>query len=191
MTARAKERHEGAKKPRTPQTQGRPTSLTPEVTKVLTDARRAGLPLWQCAHFAGVSNSAFTEWRQRGDLDVAEKRLDTPFAILVQGLEKAKADMVAASLLRIQQAGRGGAVLEETTTTTTNADGSTTTTTKRKVAQPQWQADAWLNERTQPEDFGRTYQSVELSGKGGGPVQVANTWADLAKLAEGATPPKK
>ena len=182
---RAIERHERSKQPRDPKKGGRVTVLDDDKIKVLTDAARAGLPMWQCAHFAGCDTSAYTEWRQRGAMDLADGRPTTVFARLVLGLEKAKSDLIAASLLRIQQAGRGGALVEETTTSVKNADGTVTTTTKRKVAQPQWQADAWMAERSQPQDFGRTFQNVELTGKDGGPVAV-DSWAGLAKLAESA-----
>lgn len=165
---------------------GRPTKLTDEVIKLMVNARRSGVPDWQAAHFAEVSTRSYTDWKLQGAQDVSDGK-DTVYSRLVLGLEKAKADQIAASLVRINQAARGGTVLEETVVSTTNPDGTITTTTKRKLAQPLWTADAWLCERTQPDDFGRTVVHQEVTGKEGGPVAVVvDSWAGIAKLAEGA-----
>lgn len=185
MTDPAPAPKRGTKAPKAPKAVGRPTALTEKVLEVIAQAKRVGLPDYQAAHFAGVSAASLAEWKGRGELDRMEKRFDSVFARLVEALEKAAADRVAESLLRIRQAGIGGAVLEETIVESKGDDGMTVRTIKRKLAQPQWTADAWLNERTQPQDFGRTVQHVELTGAGGGPVQI-DTWAGLAKLAEGS-----
>jgi len=43
----------------------------------------------------------------------------------------------------------------------------------KKHSAHSWQSSAWLLERTFPEEYGRTKQDVEISGKDGGPVNVA------------------
>jgi hypothetical protein len=48
-----------------------------------------------------------------------------------------------------------------------------------------WQAAAWKLERRLPEDFGRKdRQSVELTGKDGGPVEVTSTGTLADRVAE-------
>lgn len=45
-----------------------------------------------------------------------------------------------------------------------------------------WQAAAWWLERRRTSDYGRTMQSVELTGKDGGPVEVARPLTDHESL---------
>lgn len=43
-----------------------------------------------------------------------------------------------------------------------------------------WQAAAWKLERTYPTQYGKTVQSVEVSGAGGGPITIAD-WREEAE----------
>lgn len=161
---------------------GRPFKLDADMVKKIATAKQAGLPDNQAAAFCGLHRSTLSGWKARGEEHVAAG-LDTIEASLIDAIEKARADFLATSLLRIQAAGKGGATVEEKITRTTAPDGTMTENIVRKVARPEWTADAWLAERSYPDDFGRTVQRVEHTGADGGPVKI-DTWAGLAVLAE-------
>lgn len=78
---------------------GRPTSLTPEVRKMLVDNVKIGMPFREAALAAGVSERSFHNWKIRG-----EKEKSGEFFLFVQELKEAEGTAQRALLARIQKA---------------------------------------------------------------------------------------
>lgn len=162
--------------PRSPR--GSRSKLTPEVLEALAKAKRLGVPDNHACRMVNVHQATLYAWLQQGK-EHREQGKKSPYRELSERFEKAVGERTAESLLRIRNAANGGAVVERTTVTVTHADGTTTTTSKEKVAQPQWTADAWFLERTDPVNFAQKVRT-ELTGANGGPVQVSNkTWTEM------------
>jgi hypothetical protein len=129
----------------------RTTKLTPAVHKAIVDAVSCGVPLSQAAALAEIEERTVYQWMQRG-LGMLSSRPATPLYVqFVQGIQKARAQDEARRVLRINEAGRGGAILYEKTTT--YPDGRVVREVKH--AEPQWTADAWHLERSRPEHWGK------------------------------------
>ena len=138
---------------------GRPTKLTPKLTREVADLVRAGNYLETAAAAVGVSRSTLNKWirdgrRIRDDLDrgprdpkgltAAEGRV----AQFSAAIGKARALSEAEALDRIAEAGRAGS----------------------------WQADAWRLERKYPDRYGRR---VQVAGDPEAPLVTAHLGASL------------
>ena len=141
--------------PRTPPTtpvkrpQSRPTKLTAAVSQAILNAVAGGVPYLRAASLAGIGADTAMEWRRRGEK--TDRRPTTPlYASFAKALARAIAQDEARRVLRINQAGQGGTVIYEKTIT--HADGHVTQEVKRSV--PDWRADAFHLERTQPDIWG-------------------------------------
>jgi hypothetical protein len=129
-------------------------TLTPELQQSIANAVPVGVPYVKAAVMAGVSASTALEWLQRGE--GTHKRRKTPlYAEFAEAIKKAQAEDQARRVARIEQAARGGQVLAEKTTTTVKPDGTTVTVRELKYSGPNWVADAWHLERTDPKRWGR------------------------------------
>ena len=91
---------------------------------------------------------------------------------------RARAAVRAVTL--IQRASVGGAVTEESTKKYRDESGQLVEETTVKRTAPDWRAAAWYLERQHPLHFGRQATQVEVSGPGGGPIDVRVDAADLA-----------
>lgn len=106
---------------------GRPSLLTDEVVEKICKSLRVGAPLVASALYAGVGRSTLFLWIKTGRKDLDEER-DTPAARFVTATEAAMAGCTVDSVELIAKAG----------------------------ADPRfWSARAWLEERRDPERFGR------------------------------------
>ena len=123
---------------------GRPSKFAPESVEVVLAYVRRGSPRHIAANAAGIGRSTLMRWMARGK---SERR--GQFRDFWDALKKAEAELVVDSLGRIQTVSNGGALLSRTSVT--NPRGVTTVV--EKVAQPVWQASAWLLERRHPEEF--------------------------------------
>jgi hypothetical protein len=146
---------------------GRPTKLTAALARAITDAVRLGLPLAVACARAGVGVATVSEWVARGEGRDPDRRPTKAYADFAAALRKARADDQARRIDRIEQAARGGAVVQRATHT--KPDGTTTVT--EKYAEPQWTADAWHLERSDPAHWGRRDRH-EVTGRDGGPVEL-------------------
>ncbi len=81
---------------------GRPTDCTPEVIARVAEGVRLGMPFAHAARRAGIGESTFYQWKQRGDAG------EQPFAEFLEAVESAKAECEAKQLQRIQRAARKG-----------------------------------------------------------------------------------
>jgi hypothetical protein len=132
----------------------RPPKLTPPLQAGIVNAVSIGVPYLQAALLAGIGQSTAMQWRQRGE--GTHRRPQTPlFVAFVEAIKKAEAEDQARRVARIEQAARGGAVVYEKETVTEKADGSKVTVREVRRLPPQWVADAWHLERTDPKRWGR------------------------------------
>lgn len=161
---------------------GKKPRLDDDLIKLLCDAKRLGLPSRDIAAFCRVDSGSLLSWARMGRQD-KEKGRKTVYAQFFEAYEKAEAERLAQSFLRIHQAAKGGHQAQRITTTFTDTDGTQTTTVVEKTAEPQWKADAWMLERTRPDDFAPKSRT-ELTGKDGGPVEARFGWLDLLNAAE-------
>lgn len=138
------------KKPPTGRPLGRPTKLTAAISQAILNAVAGGVPYVRAAALAGVTRETALSWLARGQ-GTGGQKVSAYFATFFDALSRAKAQDEARRVLRINQAGQGGAVIYEKTIT--HADGHVTTEVRRTP--PDWQADSWHLERSQPDVWGR------------------------------------
>jgi len=133
---------------------GRVPKLTPAVQSAIVNAVQVGVPVTQAAQLVGVGRSTVLLWLQRGDPHHSAwpKAIYTEF---LDAVTRAKAIDEARRLARLEQAGRGGAILYEHTIT--HPDGRVEREVKH--APPDWRADAFYLERAYPERWGRRVQA--------------------------------
>jgi hypothetical protein len=130
---------------------GRPSKLTPQVQQQICQAVALGISPTSAAAYLGIGKSALLEWLQRGR-DAHPKRGKTSiYADFVDAIEKAWAQDELRRMGRLEQAARGGQVVAEKIVQ--YADGRTVT--ERQYTRPEWTADAWVLERTRPDQYGR------------------------------------
>jgi hypothetical protein len=133
---------------------GRVPKLTPAVQTAICNAVQVGVPVTQAAQLVGVGRSTVLLWLQRGDPQhsACPKAIYTEF---LDAVTRARAIDESRRVARLEQAGRGGAVVHEKTTTF--ADGRVIT--ERTYAPPDWRCDAWYLEHAYPERWGRRVQA--------------------------------
>lgn len=168
---------------------GRPPRLMePDVHKKLVEATRTGTPVELAAQYAGVSPRAFQEWLARGRdeaeniADGAEpKATEEPYLRLWDEVSQARATAAVHSVQAIRRAVQGGFIIEETTKRYRNEDGQMVEETTVKRTSPDWRAGAWYLERQASGHFGKAAERVEVTGSGGGPVELtASKASELA-----------
>lgn len=166
---------------RLPRTRGRPTGLTPEVEKRLLDLFRAGVPATHAARSASIGQRTLFQWIARGERalddheDTGEKipERELPFAQFAQRAARARAEGMARAVMNIQKSAAGGYVVRETTRRFRNENGQWVEETDKVIAPPEWRAAAWWLERADPEHFSRRTTELQISGPGGGPLEVS------------------
>lgn len=158
---------------------GRRTSLTPEVQKRLLDLLRAGVPIAHAGPASGVTAATVHNWIRRGEDAAAdyEAGLTVPaseqlFRAFFEEAARARAEGVARAVANVRKAGAGGYIVRELERSYRNADGQLVTEREVFRAPPEWRAEAWFLERAARDAFGKTIAEVQLSGPGGGPIEV-------------------
>jgi len=133
---------------------GRATKLTPQIQESIVRAVTAGVPVVQAAQLAGIDKATVLEWIARG-----EGRHQRParalYADFADAIARARVIDEARRLARLEQAGRGGAVVHEKVTTF--ADGRQVV--ERTYAPPEWRCDTWYLEHAFPDRWGRRVQA--------------------------------
>jgi hypothetical protein len=133
---------------------GRSTKLTPAVQTAICNAVAAGIPYVQAALLAGIGRSTALQWVQRGE-GTHDRPATKPSVDFVEALAQAKAQDLTRRVVRINQAGQGGAVIYEKTIETVDKDGKVTRRiVEQRKAAPDWRADSWHLERAYPREFG-------------------------------------
>lgn len=175
---------------------GAPSMLTEETKKTLVDASARGVPIRIAAQLAGIGETTFTRWCQRGR-DVQERveyaeaegreveidELDLPYYEFWLDIEDARARAVAHSVLTLQKAATGGFVTKEVTRRFRDSvTGQIVEETTTDTAPPDWRASAWMLERGPARQmFQKDPTHVELSGVDGGPIEIATGAETLAE----------
>lgn len=117
------------------------TKLTPQLSKDFCQALHDGLTFAGACDLVGIAPQTFHEWMARGE--GTHERPQTPqFAAFADAVKEARAVRDRKYVRVIEKAAEDGT----------------------------WQAAAWFLERTNRKEFGRN-ESVEITGKDGGPVQ--------------------
>lgn len=159
---------------------GRQLLLTEEVEKRLVDAARAGVPVDIAASHAGIGAATFHLWMGKGRAE-QERRDDgedpdedrDPYVDLLDKVTRARSEAAVKGVLNVQRAAAGGAVTEETTRKWRDPEtGAPVEERTVKRMAPDWRAAAWYLERQHRLHFGKEAR-LELTGAGGGPVEVS------------------
>jgi hypothetical protein len=174
---------------------GRPTLLTDKRQETIVQAIQLGSYNEQAAVAAGISKRTFHRWMERGanedrrlaDLDIdpteqPETLNDTeaPYWHFRHAVEKARAQAELAAIAMIVEAGEGYEVRKERRIEKANGDVEVTIETSRRR---DWQALAWMLERTRPARYSRR-TTVEHSGPEGGAVELSLSEARIQARQE-------
>jgi hypothetical protein len=172
---------------------GRPTLLNEQVKSRLLDALKLGVPIRTAAEHAGIHVNTFGRWMARGYSEHEARAQgkepleeETPFLDLYLAAQEAQSEAKLRNVGLVQKAAQGGYVTKETTKKYRDVEtGQVVTETLVEKAPPDWRAAAWWLERAAKDEFGKDAVQVQVSGAGGGPVQVNSSLEDLSKkLAE-------
>lgn len=126
---------------------GRRVKLTEARQQKIVQAIALGTPLVTAFQYAGISHETGYEWLRKG-----EHPAKAPiYAAFLEAVTQARAQDEMRRIGRIEQAGRGGAVIARKTIH--RKDG--TVETEERTAPPDWQADAWFLERSRSQTWGR------------------------------------
>ena len=138
---------------------GRRSKLTPDLQATICGHIANGLTFKDAFTLAGVSESAFYKWRQRGEQAQSGK-----FREFVQALKDAESAFRETHLSVIRRAATepSETVKEHIKR---NPDGSELREVTRTRSPPMWAPSAWLLERKFPEEFGR--RQIEVGGEVG------------------------
>jgi hypothetical protein len=162
---------------------GRPRALNAEVEKKLIQATEAGSPVELAAEYAGIGRSTFTQWMTLGHNEVEDRAAGDPpqrrldaYVELFEKITEARAKAAVSGVALINRVARGGAVTEETVKKYRDPDtGEMVEESTVKRTAPDWRAAAWMLEKQHRQFFGKEAAQVEVTGAGGGAVQVEHT----------------
>lgn len=152
---------------------GRKTRLTPHLRDQVVRNILQGCPQTQAARAAGVPDSTYFSWKERGDkarllVDAGETcpPEDKPYLDFLEATEAARAEVMARTTSAVQRAALGGEVayVEETFD-----EESGVRYRKVTYRQPSVRAMTWFLERSFPADFAKR---IEVGGPDGGAIPV-------------------
>jgi transposase len=136
---------------------GRATKLTPETQERIVEALRAGNYQDAAAAYAGISDSTFHNWLNRGKEEAQRisdgEKANPKEAIYLEffaAVEKARSEAEVRNVMHIQRAAQNGT----------------------------WQAAAWFLERSYPRRWGRKDRHEHV-GENGEPIRVNVSTSDL------------
>ena len=146
---------------------GRPTKLTPTLTKTICSYIADGSYIFTACAAVGIDERTYQRYIKQGEADLKAQK-DTDFAVFVASIKKAEAKAGTHHVEIIHNSAEGGQLIKETVTTRKNGDEIT----ERVYSAPNWQAAAWLLERKYPDDWGRR-ERHELTGTDDGkPITI-------------------
>ena len=155
------------KKPAQPKKNaGRKTALLqPNLEQTLLDYIRIGTPIRNAVVAAGITETSFYSWINRGMAErerlklvkgAKENPTEVVFLKFLEQVERAKAEAVAKKVAVIAKSGNDG----------------------------DWRAAAWWLERQLPEEFGKT-DKLEIGGNNGEPIRIQGEMGELeSKIAK-------
>lgn len=148
---------------------GRPTTLTPEIQEKICALVAKGNYVMTAARAAGVKPCTVTKWIQRG------RAGNRNYIQFVEAIKSARAEAEAQMVAAIREAGHGYRVKK--IRTLTHPDGTierVVETTWRR----DWQALAWILERTRPKQYARR-DGLAVTGQ----VTHAHSWLEVMTRA--------
>ena len=155
------------KKPAQPKKNaGRKTALLqPNLEQTLLDYIRIGTPIRNAVVAAGITETSFYSWINRGMAErerlklvkgAKENSTEVVFLKFLEQVERAKAEAVAKKVAVIAKSGNDG----------------------------DWRAAAWWLERQLPEEFGKN-DKLEIGGNNGEPIRIQVEMGELeSKIAK-------
>lgn len=171
--------------------------LNDQVEKVICEAIVLNVPLGFAAMRLGIDRKLPRIWWRKGQKGIGGLDKER-YAKFYRAVEKAKGEAIAAGMVRIQQAARGGQVISRTTVTKSYQDASgkviTQTTVTEKLSRPDVNADIWMIENAAPEHFGRNRAEIRALER---ELSQAHAVIDgmisqlTIKLGSSAAPPRK
>jgi hypothetical protein len=172
-------RGHGGGRPVTRRAIGRTPTYTKEIGLAICKEVSNGLPMDLACRCLGISTDTAQSWKIQG---INKPR--SIFSHFSRNLERARGYAAKKRVARITASAKGGAVTARRISSRIHADGTKTETTDEKRTAPQWQADAWVLARTEPELFGDR-KTIDHTGQATVDVNVQRTLnpADLASLA--------
>jgi hypothetical protein len=171
---------------------GRPSLLTETVQKRLLDAVKLGVPVKTACEHAGIHANTFYRWMARGYSEheataqgedpIAE---ETPYLELYTAVSAGRAEAAIRNVGLIQKSAQGGYVTKTTEKKYKDVEtGQIIKEYSEDIASPDWRAAAWYLERIAPDEFGKDAVHVEVTGAGGGPIEMSQGMEELsARLA--------
>lgn len=173
---------------RTPTKVGRRTLLDEDTFNRLEQVISAGAPYDKAAEYVGIGTRTLFDWIARGRAEVEHREdggepnpdedLFADFATMVT---RARSRAHVSSVVALRKAIEGGQVIEETVREYRDPDtGAKVKESTVKRTAPDWRAASWFLERQDRANFGKGPEQVELSGPGGGPVELTANVEDLA-----------
>lgn len=133
---------------------GRPSKLDPTVVARLLGVLRVGGYPEAAAGVAGIHRSTLNRWIARGDPEGTDPE-DAPYRAFVLDLAQARAEGETRNVAIIAQA-----------------------------ASQNWQAAAWMLERSYPERWARVSQRGDIPGTSPAPADKADPFAEVDELAQ-------
>jgi hypothetical protein len=145
---------------------GRKTALLqPNLEQTLLDYIRIGTPIRNAVVAAGVTETSFYSWINRGMAErerlklvkgAKESPTEVVFLKFLEQVERAKAEAITKKVAVIAKSGNDG----------------------------DWRAAAWWLERQLPEEFGKT-DKLEIGGSNGEPIRIQVEMGELeSKIAK-------
>lgn len=162
---------------------GRPTACTPANTQRIAEAIENGVPITHAGALIGVHTATIFLWMGRGQ-DAAEATdphtgHPTPIATndrcyveFYEAVTRARARASEKAVKLVLKAAEGGYVVRETTRRYRNDAGHWVNETDKVYAPVDWRAAGWFLDRSDRANWGRGAAEVQLSGPGGGPIEV-------------------
>lgn len=156
---------------------GRHSKLTPELQAVIIESLSKHNYVSTSCQLAGISDTTFYHWLELAnkykeyltnprnldkDYKIAEGKRYSDFQ---DAVSQAQAGSESQLLGRIDEAGSVSTMIEQRTINHTLKDGSTKTETLERWKPPDWQANAWILERTRWEKFGQ-HSSLDIHQAG-------------------------
>jgi len=188
-----------AKKTKKTKSRGRRSLLTKERQDKIVQGLESGNTYKTSAALAGISESGFWKWMERGEAELARvdedgrrsvKEKERPYVEFVEAIRKARAQAECFHVSRVQLAASG--IPDKTEVSTVeHPDGrveKVTVITKGQA--PSWQASAWWLERTNPKEFGRKLQHANADGDGDAVISLTISQVNKA-VREGKERAKK